>query len=289
MAKRGGLTNAAWARLRPLLPLNGQRGGQWRDHRQVIDGILWRLRVGAPWRDVPARYGPQQTCYDRFVRWRRDGTWDRLLALVQATADAAGELDWAICIDATVVRAHQHAAGARRNPSKADRAAKAAYPTDEALGRSRGGRTTKLHLACDGRGRVLAVILTPGQRHESTQLGAVLDAIRVPRHGSRGRPRKRPAHVIADKGFRYPRCRRLLRRRGIAHTVPERRDQRARRLSRRGRPLAFDATRYRARSVVERCVGWLKQWRAVATRYDKRALNYHAAVVTAALLRWLPA
>jgi transposase len=80
-----------------------------------------------------------------------------------------------------------------------------------------------------------------------------------------------------------------LRRRGIAHTIPERRDQRARRLSRRGRPLAFDATRYRAGNVVERCVGWLKQWRAVATRYDKRALSYRAAVVTAALLRWLPA
>ncbi len=74
MAKRGELTDGAWAQLRPLLPRNGRWGGQWRDHRQVINGILWRLRVGAPWRDVPARYGPWQTCYDRFVRWRRDGT-----------------------------------------------------------------------------------------------------------------------------------------------------------------------------------------------------------------------
>lgn len=179
----------------------------------MINGILWRLPVGAPWRDVPARYGPWQTCYDRFVRWRRDGTWDRLLALAQSAADAVGEITWAICIDGTVVRAHQHAAGARRLSSAADRAACVTHAEDEALGRSRGGHTTKLHLACDGRGRVLAVVLTPGQRHECTQLGPVLDAIRVPRPGGRGRPRKRSGHVIADKGYSYPACRRLLRRR----------------------------------------------------------------------------
>ena len=287
MAKRGELTNATWARLRPLLPPNGQRGGQWRDHRQVINGILWRLRVGAPWRDVPRRYGPWQTVYDRFVRWRRDGTWDRLLALAQSAADAVGEIAWTICIDGTVVRAHQHAAGARRCPSEADCAAHVTHPVDEALGRSRGGLTTKLHVACDGRGRLLSVILTPGQRHESTQLGAVLDAIRVPRPGGRGRPRKRPDHLIADKGYSYPSARRLLRRRGIPHTIPPRQDQRQRRVARRGRPLAFDAALYRRRNVVERCVNMLKQWRGIAARYEKRAVNYRALVVIVALIHWL--
>src|SRR5262249_126739 len=154
-----------------------------------------------------------------FVRWRRDGTWDRLLAQIRALADAAGEIVWVVCIDGAVVRAHQHAAGARRQSSKADPVAGVTHPIDEALGRSRGGLTTKLHLACDGRGRPLAVVVTPGQRHESAQLGAVLDAIRVPRPGGRGRPRKRPDHVIADKGYGYEHCRRLLRRRGIAHTI----------------------------------------------------------------------
>jgi len=272
-----------------LLPVNGGQGGQWRNHRQVINGILWRLRVGAPWRDVPERYGPWQTCYDRFVRWRRDGTWDRLLAYLQAAADAASEIVWTVCIDGTVVRAHQHAAGARHRPSEADRAAKVEHPPDEALGRSRGGPTTKLHLACDGRGRPLAVVLTPGERHESTQLGAVLDAIRVPRQGGCGRPRKRPDHVIADKGYSYPACRALLRRRGIPHTIPERRDQRRRRATRRGRPLAFDRARYRSRNVAERGINALKQWRGVATRHEKRAVNYRAVVVIAALLRWLVA
>jgi transposase len=289
MAKRGELTDAAWARLRPLLPLNGKRGGQWRDHRQVINGILWRLRVGAPWRDVPMRYGPWQTCYDRFARWRRDGTWDWLLALAQSAADAVGELGWTICIDGTVVRAHQHAAGARRRPSHADRAAHVQHPPDEALGRSRGGLTTKLHLAWDGHGRPLSVVLTAGQRHESTQLGAVLDAIRVPRSGGRGRPRKRPSHLIADKGYSHETCRRLLRRRGIPHTIPERRDQRRRRAARRGRPLRFDAARYRQRNVAERGINALKRWRGVATRHEKRAGNFRAAVVVAAILLWLDA
>ncbi len=78
--RRHELPDAQWARLQPLLPRNGRRGKQWRDHRQVIDGILWRLRVGAPWRDVPERYGPWQTCFDRYAQWRRDGTWGRIYA-----------------------------------------------------------------------------------------------------------------------------------------------------------------------------------------------------------------
>lgn len=128
-------------------------------------------------------------------------------------------------------------------------------------------------------------MVTAGQRHESTQLAAVLDGIRVPRPGGHGRPRKRPAHVIADKGYSYPTCRALLRRRGIGHTIPERSDQIARR---RGRPPAFDRELYKRRNVVERCFNRLKHARAVATRYDKLADSYRAWVVLAALLMWLP-
>jgi transposase len=127
-------------------------------------------------------------------------------------------------------------------------------------------------------------VLTPGQRHESTQLEKVLDAVRVPRAGH-GCPRKRPdERLIADRGYSFPSCRRLLRRRGIRHVIPERRDQRERR---RGRPPKFDRESYRRRNVVERCVNRLKQWRGIATRYEKRAANYRAAVVIAALMIWL--
>lgn len=130
--------------------------------------------------------------------------------------------------------------------------------------------------------------MTAGQRHESTQLEAVLDASWVPRlPGVAGRPRKRPERLIADKGYSYPSCRKLLRGRGIRHTIPERRDQRERRMRRPGRPLSFDATTYARRNVVERCVNRLKQWRRITTRYEKRAVNYRAAVVIAALMTWL--
>jgi transposase len=120
MVGRGEITDKAWERIASLLPENGQRGGQWQDHRRIVNGILWKLRTGAPWRDVPARYGPWQSCYDRFVRWRRDGTWERLLTHAQTKSDAVGEVEWLVSVDSTVVRAHQHASGARVKPSPAD-------------------------------------------------------------------------------------------------------------------------------------------------------------------------
>jgi transposase len=86
----------------------------------VINGIVWKLRTGAPWRDLPNRSGLWQTCYDRFIRWRQDGTWDRLLAQVQTTTDAVEAVNWEVSIDSTVIRAHQHASGTRRRPSQAD-------------------------------------------------------------------------------------------------------------------------------------------------------------------------
>jgi transposase len=161
---------------------------------------------------------------------------------------------------------------------------------DEALGRSRGGFTTKLHLAAEGRGRPLAICLTAGQRHESTQLEPVLDGIRVPQR--RGRPKKRPGQVALDKGYSYPKCRILLRRRGIRHVIPERKDQRQQRQAKGylgGRPPRFDREVYRQRNWAERCVNRLKQFRRVATRYEKRAANYLAFVHFACIIIWLRA
>ncbi len=116
---RGDLSDAEWERLRPFLPVSNRRCGRWRDHRQVIDGILHRVRTGVQWRDLPERFGPWKTVYERHRLWSADGTWERLLQQVQAEADAAGEIDWDISVDSTVVRAHQHAAGARTEPPPA--------------------------------------------------------------------------------------------------------------------------------------------------------------------------
>ena len=120
MVRRGELTDEAWERIAPLLPQNGVRGKQWKDHRTVIDGILWRLRTGAPWRDLPVRYGPWPSVYDRLVRWRRDGTWDRLLAHVQTKSDAVGAVSWEVSLHSTDLRGNQHPAGARSRPANAD-------------------------------------------------------------------------------------------------------------------------------------------------------------------------
>jgi len=120
MAGRGELTEEAWSVIAPLLPRSGGRGGQWQDHRRVINGILWQVRTGAPWRDLPERDGAWQTCADRLYRWRREGLWDRILAQVQTTSDAVGEVVWEVSIDSSTARAHQYACGARRRRSRAD-------------------------------------------------------------------------------------------------------------------------------------------------------------------------
>lgn len=113
MVGRGELTDKAWAVIEPLLPVNGG-GRRWRDHRQVINAILWKLRTGAPWRDLPERYGPWKTAHERLRKWAADGTWDKILQAAIVKDDAVGELEWVVSVDSTIVRAHQHAAGARK-------------------------------------------------------------------------------------------------------------------------------------------------------------------------------
>jgi transposase len=112
---RGDLTNAQWARLEPLLPPKKPKTGRINhDHRKVVNGILWILRTGAPWYDLPRRYGKHKTVSSRYYRWRQAGIWDRILADLQTQADTDGELDWTLhFVDSTIVRAHQHAAGAK--------------------------------------------------------------------------------------------------------------------------------------------------------------------------------
>jgi len=121
MMARGDLTDDQWQRLQPLLPpeRSGQRGHPYRSHREVLNGILWIQRTGAPWRDLPERYPPYGTCHDRLTRWTRRGVWSQILEALLAEADARGELEWArVYVDSTTVRAHQHAAGARRKGAK---------------------------------------------------------------------------------------------------------------------------------------------------------------------------
>src|SRR3954468_19277525 len=137
MVGRGELTDVAWARIEPLLPATGGRGGQWRDHRQGINGILWQLRTGAPWRDMPERYGPWKTAHERLRLSTHDGTWERIMAEGVTKDDSVGDVEFVITIDSSHVRAHQHAGGARKRGCS--EAVEAVAVHGEALGRSRGG------------------------------------------------------------------------------------------------------------------------------------------------------
>ena len=272
---RGDLTDAQWRRLEPYLPPEKPWTGHPNaPHRRIVNGILWILRTGAPWRDLPARYGPVGTVSSRFYRWRASGLWGRILAALQAEAEAAGEIDWDLhYLDATVVRAHQHAAGARR-----DGAVGSEVQAREALGRSQGGFSTKLHLRAEGKGRPITAVLTGGERHEQIALEALLDQGTIRRPG-RGRTRLRPRRAAGDKGYSSPTARRRLRRRHIRAVIPSKSNQR--------RQPHFDRTAYRRRNLVERLINRLKQFRRIATRYEKRGANYLAMVHIGMLLLWL--
>lgn len=114
MSERDVITDQMWERIEPLLPSSdGRRGRPFRDHRLIVEALCWRLRTGAPWRDLPQRFGPWQTAWARFDRWSSDGTFALILEAVQRDADESGRLGWDVSVDSSIVRAHQHAAGAR--------------------------------------------------------------------------------------------------------------------------------------------------------------------------------
>lgn len=218
--------------------------------RKRLEAILWRMRTGAPWRDLPEFLGPWSSAYNQFNRWSKRGIWDRLFALV------CGELDheWSF-MDGTIVRAHQHAAGARKGE-------------DAAIGRSRGGLTTKIHMLADAHGNPASFEITEGQVHDMKRALALLEKCA-------------PGTVlIDDKGYDSEPLREAARAKGITPCIPKRRG------SSRPNP-EFDRHLYKLRHLVENLFAKLKAFRALATRYDKLKRNYAAVVCIACAWLWL--
>jgi transposase len=265
MTIRTMLSEAHWGRLAPLLPPQKPWTGRPSlDHRRFLEAVLWLARTGAPWRDLPPELMSWRTAWRRLQRWTASGIWDRIVDALRAMAPEAG---WeAHMLDSTVVRAHAHAAGARRRAG------------EQALGRSRGGFSTKLHLRCDARGRPVTVHVTSGQRHDLIGVGPLFEKGAL-RTGKRGRPRWKPGAVIADKAYSAAWLLDALRRKGIVPIIPSRADQ--------PENPDFDRQAYRGRNLVERLVGKLKRFRRVATRYDKLDPHYLAFVQIAAIVVWL--
>ena len=249
---RDGIRDDQWDRIKDLLPGRiGHVGATARNNRLFIDAVLYRYRTGIPWRDLPEPFGNVKNVHRRFSRWAKKGIWHNLLSLL--TEDADEEY---ILIDSTLVRAHQHSSGAvGRNPSA------------QAIGSSRGGLTTKIHGRVDTLGNPTEFFLTSGQVHDLAGADVLLADIET-------------GAVIADKAYDADdRVVRPLEQVGIEVVIPPR--------SYRKNPRHYDRELYKARHLIENFFCKLKQFRGIATRYDKLSWNFLAALQFAAILIWL--
>ena len=155
--RRYELTDFEWSIIEPLLP-NKPRGVPRADDRKVLNGIYWRLRTRSPWADIPERYGPATTCYNRFVRWAKIGVWDRIFEEVSKAYD--GDLQM---VDSSSIRVHQYGANGKKGGPKEAPAAAGNVSASRCMGRSRGGLTTKIHVLVDANGLPISLKLTEGQ------------------------------------------------------------------------------------------------------------------------------
>ena len=269
---RHDLTDREYNAIRHFLPpqKKKRRGRPWADHRTVINGILWILHTGSPWRDLPHDFGKWQTVYNRFRRWINEDLWDRIVRRLLHRLDSLGKSDRSLwCVDGSVVRAHRCASGMIPQSEENDEL--------NALGRSRGGYSTKLHVMTDAKGSLLAVTATAGQRHESTEFENLLANCEL----SLYRRSNRPEALAGDKGYSSNAIRESIQNLQVTDVIPTR--------SNESTNEAFDRDTYRKRNIVERAIGWLKESRRIATRYDKLTSSYIAFVQLSAMRKLIKA
>ncbi|MFT8462226.1 IS5 family transposase [Acetobacter persici] len=246
------LTDAQMERLRPFFPKS--HGKPRVDDRRVLSGIIFVNRNGLRWRDAPREYGPHKTLYNRWKRWGAMGIFIRMMDGL-----AAGKAEpQTIMIDATYLKAHRTASSLRLKKGARGRL----------IGRTKGGINTKLHAVTDRNGRPLDFFMIAGQISDYTGAAALLD----------GLP---PAEwMLADRGYYADWFRNAVKEKGIKPCIPGRKS--------RGKPIKYDNRKYKRRNRIEIMFGRLKDWRRVATRYDRCPTVFFSAICLAAtVMFWL--
>jgi transposase len=243
------LSDAAWARIAPLIiGRPDQKGSTGRDSSMFVEGVLWIVRTGSPWRDLPETFGDWNSVFRRFSRWSIKGVWYRIFEAMSDDPD----FEYLI-VHSTIVRAHQHAAWAKGGSE------------DQALGRSRGGLSTKIHMAVRGLGCLERFTLTAGQKGDAPQAAALIEGL--------------PAEVMADTAYDADHLRHAIAAKGAFAVIPNNPS--------RALKYPLDKYRYAQRHLVECCFSKLKQFKRVATSFEKTARNYKAVVMLAAIILWM--
>ena len=244
------LSDAQWDKLCHLMYLSGRVYSK-AEHRMTFEGILYRMRTGIPWRDLPREFGDWSAIFRRFNLWSKKGV---LADLFQALSQES-DTQW-LFIDGSIVKAHQHGTGAASNK-------------DESIGKSRGGNSTNIHLAVDSGGLPVYFELSGGQAHDVSFAESLV--MNSP-----------PSEVVvADKGYDSDVLRDTIETAGMTSNIP-------RKMNKKRGNTHMDWCLYKYRHLVENAFLKIKKYRAIATRYDKLARNYHSMVSLAFTILWLP-
>ncbi|MBX5167491.1 IS5 family transposase [Rhizobium sp. NZLR4b] len=244
------LRDEQWERIsRHIIGDERTRGSSGRDNRMFVEAVLWIVRTGSPWRDLPEVFGEWNSVFRRFSRWSRKGIWWRMFAAMSDDPD----FEYLI-VDSIIIRAHQHAAGGKKGAE------------DQALGRSRGGLSTKIHMAVRGLGCPVRFTLIAGQKGDAPQAEALIEGLSAD-------------IVMADTAYDSDRLRNAIADKGAVAVIPNNPS--------RAQKYPLDKHLYAQRHLIECCFSRLKQFRRVATRFEKTAENYLAVVIIAAIVLWI--